>query len=274
MVDRVWRDHLARIRPDADPAEAQWWDTTWEPGTTPPAVGFLIPRGFAAYARVFHPAGREDDAGTAVSWATVAEACGTTMHPQAQWLRLAGNLDLDPHGRPEVRRTWTGREPDQGRLDRPQLEALAEVLARHTSTPERTIVGFWVGYGVWPMSWDDASTRRPVSEWYVFERPLVDVPTLCAEAPAVQWALGDPGGTVSWRSDGVVTAPSEDELFEMWAPHEWQSPSAWWPADHAWAMSSDIDHDSTLVGGPRALVEELLADDRLEVLRFPADGSL
>ena len=38
-------------------------------------------------------------------------------------------------------------------------------------------------------------------------------------------------------------------------------------ADHAWATSNDTDLDSTLVGGSRALVDELLADDRLEVLR-------
>ena len=47
-----------------------------------------------------------------------------------------------------------------------------------------------------------------------------------------------------------------------------------WPADHAWATSNDTDLDSTLVGGSRALVDELLADDRLEVLPWPVDGSL
>lgn len=172
MVAPAWRDRLKTIRPDADHAEAEWWDTSWESGT-PAAVGFLIPHGFEAYARIFHPAERNDDAGTSVSWATVA---------------------------------------------------------------------VWVGYGVWPGAWFDAPTTcRPGRESFLFERPLIDVPTLCAEAP-------DHG--------------------------RWQSPSAWWPADRAWATSNDTDLDSTLVGGSRALVDELIADDRLEVLRWPVDGSL
>ena len=55
---------------------------------------------------------------------------------------------------------------------------------------------------------------------------------------------------------------------------EWLSPTAWWPTDHAWATSTNTDLDSTLVGGTRALVDDLLADDRLEVLPWPVDGSL
>lgn len=35
-----------------------------------------------------------------------------------------------------------------------------------------------------------------------------------------------------------------------------------------------MDLDSTLVGGSHELVEGLLADDRLEVVRWPSDGSL
>ena len=151
------------------------------------------------------------------------------------------------------------------------------MLARHTSTPERTIVAFWVGYGEWPHAWTSLPTAPgPGRESHLFERPLVDVPRLCAEAPAVRWALGETGATLSWRSDGVARAPSAsaDELFEMFAPHSWQSPSAWWPVDHAWATSNDTDLDSTLVGGSRALIEQLLADDRLEVLAWSEDGSL
>lgn len=269
MVDEAWRAHLASIRPDADPAEADWWDTSWA-GDTPAALGFLIPRGFEAYARVLHPASDAD--GDDVRWAEVAQRCATTLHPQAQWRRLAGHRDLDPHGLGEEPVRWTGRDPDRGCLGKPLFGALCDVLGRHTATPQRTIVAFWVGYGVWPHAW----SSPPTSQWHLFERALPDVPTLCREAPAVRWAMEAGSQTVlSVRSDGMdAERPSEDELFEMWAPHEWQSPSAWWPADHAWATSNDTDLDSTLVGGSRALVDDLLADDRLEVLPWPTDGSL
>lgn len=266
-----WRAHLTTIRPDADPAEADWWDTSWD-GGTPAAVGFLVPGDLEAYARVLHPAhDRERDA---VTWATVAAECGTVLHPQAQWHALAGRRSSRDHG-PPTGTGWPGNEPDVGCLDRTSFEALADVLARHTTTPARTLVAFWVGYGLWPRAWADApTTRRPVRESYVFERPLDQVATLCAEAPAVRWALGETGGAVWFRSDGVTTTPSAEEQLEVMGRHQWQSPSAWWPADRAWATSNDTDLDSTLVGGSRALVADLLADDRLEVLPWPVDGSL
>ncbi|MBD3926915.1 hypothetical protein IEZ26_20010 [Nocardioides cavernae] len=269
----AWRAHLSAIRPDADPSEADWWDTTWESGT-PAAVGFLIPRGFEAYARVLHPA--RDREGRGVRWAAVAVESGTTLHPEAQWHRLAGGRDLDPRGAGPDPARWPGNEPMVGTLERPLFEALADVLASHTATPDPTFVAFWVGHGLWPRSWDDApTTHRPARESYVFERPISEVVTLCAEAPAVGYALGTPTGTAIAFAEGTPSwIPTPDEQFESFAPHQWQSPSAWWPADHTWATSSDTDLDSTLVGGSRALVDDLLADERLEVLPWPVDGSL
>lgn len=225
------------LLPDADVSAADWWETSWE-GDTPAAVGFLIPRGFEAYARLLHPSALGD--GTPVPWAEVARACGTTLHPLAQWQRLAFHGDLDPRGEGPEPVRWTGGEPHKGCLDRGPFEALAEVLARHTTTPARTHVAFWVGYGFWPQEWRDmSSTRRLASESFLFQRAVAEVAPLCAEA--------------SWG---------------------WWSPSAWWPADHAWATSSDTDLDSTLIGGSRALVDELLGTDGLEVLPWAVDGSL
>jgi hypothetical protein len=263
-VPGSWREHLAGIRPDADPAEADWWDTAWDAGT-PPAVGFLIPHGFEAYARVLHPA--HDPEWQEVRWASVAAENGTTLHSQAQWWRLARRSDSYDQSA-----GWAGHNPDPGRLHRPAFEALTDVLGRHTTRSDPTFVAFWVGYGVWPPAWFGLpTTRRPVRESYLFERPFDDVVTLCAEAPAVAYALGTPTGTSVVIGGPPLTA---DEQFDVWAPHGWQSPSAWWPADHAWATSNDTDLDSTLVGGSRALVDDLLADGRLEVLRWPVDGSL
>ena len=267
------RAHLAAIRPDADLTEADWWETSWpDDVATPPAVGFLVPRGFEAYARILHPA--EQD-GHDVRWAEVADACGTTLHPEAQWHRLAGGRDLDPRGRAAEPVRWSGNDPHVGLLGRPQVEALADVLARHTASAGHTVVAFWVGYGLWPHAWHDLpTTPRPVRESYLFRRPLRDVEALCAEAPAVAYALGETRDTRTWGSDGSVAAPSADELLATWGSQMWQSPSAWWPADHAWVTSNDTDLDSTLVGGTRALVDDLLADARLEVLPWHTDGSL
>jgi hypothetical protein len=45
----------------------------------------------------------------------------------------------------------------------------------------------------------------------------------------------------------------------------------WWPADHAWCVATEIDLDSTYVGGSEACIEELLANSELEVARL--DGA-
>lgn len=273
MTGGSWREHLAAIRPDADPAEAEWWDTEWGPGT-PPAVGFVIPRGFQAYARVLHPA--RDTESREVTWAEVARESGTTLHPEAQWHRLAGRASSHDHGPPHGT-GWAGENPREGVLERSLFASLVEVLARHTSTPDDTVVAFWDGYGAWPSSWRDLPVaRQPGRDHYLFRRPLGDVERLCAEAPAVRWAV-EPGHqhVVTFSSDGRThERPSDDELLATFATSEWQSPSEWWPADRAWATSNDTDLDSTLVGGSSALVDDLLADERLEALPWPLDGSL
>ncbi len=44
-----------------------------------------------------------------------------------------------------------------------------------------------------------------------------------------------------------------------------QSPSIFWPDDESWCVATEIDLFCTYVGGSRALIDELLADERLEV---------
>jgi hypothetical protein len=56
----------------------------------------------------------------------------------------------------------------------------------------------------------------------------------------------------------------------MWA----QSPSILWPDDHAWVLATEIDFDSTLVAGTRALVRELVETPGLEVLPISTDADL
>jgi hypothetical protein len=41
-------------------------------------------------------------------------------------------------------------------------------------------------------------------------------------------------------------------------------PSLWWPEDRAWCVATDVDLMSTYVGGSRASIGAVLADDRLE----------
>jgi hypothetical protein len=48
-------------------------------------------------------------------------------------------------------------------------------------------------------------------------------------------------------------------------------PPARWPADRAWCVASEIDLQWTYVGGPRGLIDAVLADGRIEALPAAPD---
>jgi hypothetical protein len=52
------------------------------------------------------------------------------------------------------------------------------------------------------------------------------------------------------------------------------APSLIWPADRSWFVASEVDFDSTLVGGTRALVNALVAAPGLEVLEVEPETKL
>lgn len=93
-------------------------------------VGSLVPPLFDAYARVLHPAARDD---VEVTWAQVAAANGRQAHPSMEWVGITGSWAF-LHGQvqPEV---WD-TEPDEGGLPAVQAEALATVLAGFTSAAD------------------------------------------------------------------------------------------------------------------------------------------
>jgi hypothetical protein len=53
-----------------------------------------------------------------------------------------------------------------------------------------------------------------------------------------------------------------------------QSPQLIWPDDRAWCVGTEIDFDSTVVGGSTDLIDELLATKGLEALPVRAGDSL
>lgn len=137
------------------------------------SIHHFVPRGYAAYARVLHPAEvrslpdrampemdeweRLPDAeqhrlmelftDEETTWAATAEAFGTTMHPLAQWQRLVKTpTDADW----STRIAPDGREftsPDEGRMPAPTLAAIAAQLVPHTTTPDAGFAAVWEGWG-------------------------------------------------------------------------------------------------------------------------------
>ena len=131
----------------------------------------VVPRGFQAYARVFHPVERDrphdtktwqgidertyfdgvDDIAAALetertTWAKVAASFGTTMHFEAQYAQLARR----DHGNANVAIAadgWRYAAPLEGCIDAASLAAASAVLARHTRTPDAGIAAVWEGWG-------------------------------------------------------------------------------------------------------------------------------
>jgi hypothetical protein len=110
---------------------------------------------------------------------------------------------------------------------------LLEVLRRQTTTPDRCVLGIWEGYG-----------GQDMVPW------LMNAPRL--SKPREYLLLEGPADAVI----GFCQQP-------------WNPPSVWWPSDRAWFVATDIDIDSTYVGGSRACVDAILEHPALE--SFPAE---
>ena len=129
---------------------------------------------------------------------------------------------------------WSGQGPREGSLYPPDAAVLAGVLRDATTAPEGCFFGLWAGYGI------------------AVNLPLVQLPG---------------------REYLLYTGPVEALTAPVASTHG-QTASLAWPSDHAWCVACEIDLCWPSVAGSRALVERLLADDRLEVLPAAPDEPL
>ncbi|GAA1437719.1 hypothetical protein GCM10009616_39950 [Microlunatus lacustris] len=243
-----------------DPAEASWLvpRLTGRWGH----VGGVVPVGFEAYGRVLHPVRVEDQ--PPISWSAVAEAAGTQLHALAPWHRVAPR-------QPGADASWWQEGPDTGTLDPASLVDLLDVLRRHTTTAEDCWFCLWSGYG-WIHGSPAVSLLRFQDGAGWAAQPPVP-PAFPAEVLAPDRLVELPG-----RSHLLARGPLDaaTRLADEVTTHGFgpQSPNLFWPSDRRWCVATEIDLDSTLVGGTGALISELLGHDRLEVFRVRPDDSL
>ena len=221
-----------------DVAPAGWiaerlWRGTRQTGTL---VGCVIPEGFEAYARIFHPAEQynaSERSWSKVRWATVASWNGKVVHSQMEFSPIA-NLDPLRYDSP----SW-GTRPGDGALPEDECGHLLGVLKEFTATPERCYSGIWHGY---------AKLNNPFHlKWPTLEIPGADRKYFILRGPL----------------DGVMS-------FYEWIWY--QSPNLWWPEDRAWFVATEIDFNNTFVGGSAACIERVLAHPELEALPIAIDA--
>jgi hypothetical protein len=224
------------VRWSSDVQSADWLVQRLTTGQL--VVGAVVPTGFAGYVRLLHPAHTPD--GTRVRWASLAARAQRALAPSTSFAAIQRDSG------------WQGDLPREGSLPADEVDALAGVLASFTATPQRCWFGVWDGYG-----------------WLYPDRSVSRLARSGAAAPPPL-----PGSTAP-ETAPRVRAPNRDYLLytgplkavnALLVPPWSQSPNLWWPDDHTWCVGSEIDLDSTYVGGPSPLVDRLLADPRFEAV--------
>jgi hypothetical protein len=228
-------------------------------------VGLTVPRGYPAYARICHPAA--DNAGEPVSWSEVARATGRRAHALMQWHAIVGSPDyLNMTGS-----LWDGADPSRGDLAHSALTVLCDRLAGDPEDEPNCYFCLWEGYGGledygWLEKASATNSKVTVRQVAVQDRHIFTLDEIN------QSRLHLPG-----RDYAVLAGPLRSALRIGTFAAEWfwpQSPNLFWPADRTWCVASEIDFDSTLVGGPARLIDALLHTPELDAWPVTADDSL
>lgn len=228
-------------------------------------VGSVVPQGFPAYARVLHPVRDRD--GEPATWNAVCAQTGREAHALMQWQSISSPRVEDGSGRPASGGApgvkWNGDEPLVGELEPQALAAVCRVLAGHTDPALECFFALWEGYG-WIhggraaafllAAWGTPETAEPLA---------AALPPAFGEEVMSGVRLHHPG------RDYLLFAGPLDAARDLghWPSRDWfvpQSPNLIWPADRSWCIATEIDFDSTLIGGDTALIDAVLRAPDLE----------
>lgn len=105
-------------------------------------VGSVVPEGFDAYARLFHPVNLGD--GERHRWSDIARRNGRIVHPEMQLHMISRPLDAP---RSSVYRRGDRDDDAAGSLPPPERAELVELLRTETSTPDDCWFCVWEGFG-------------------------------------------------------------------------------------------------------------------------------
>lgn len=215
-------------------------------------VGGNIPMVFESYARILHPPKVRN--GPLTTWAELAESVDVEMRPTVRWSEVADKLRVrDP--------AMSVRAPETGRIPAGVFEVLVELLSK--DDPVDWYVGLSTGR-TWFRGGD--GTASPSDG---LAAPAV--PWNAAELATVQLRI--PGREYALVRGQVTSAEAWREAMQQIA-RPFLMPDIMWPITKEWFVAVGVDFDSTLIGGPKDLMERLRAVSRLEVLQINPRDSL
>jgi hypothetical protein len=183
------------------------------------------------------------------------------MHRLAEFHRVSDPLP-GFGGEPVV---WNGN-PEAGNLG-PDVMCELYAALRDYTTSGGCFFCLWDGYG-WEQSNAATITFRAAG---VSPRP--------APARNIRYDVATaPRVSLPGRDYLLFEGPLAAALNTDWSPRgddiHGQSPNLFWPEDHAWCVASEIDLYATLVAGPVALANALIANPALEAYRVEPNDSV
>jgi hypothetical protein len=244
---------------EQDAEQTNWLDERLDRPFEPPTnVGFTVPRGYEAYARILHPAqrilGSTVEQLVPLRWSEIADARGKTMHPEVALHALIDHGDTydDNYWKAISVGDGVWGPAREGVLPVSEALALLSILRGATSKTE----------DAWFMHWEGTGN---LGQW------INDVPRGAIHRAAAADVPAELKGRVAaFRAYIVIRGPLDalSTWFE-WQP--WAGPHYWWPDDRAWIVVTEIDGFSTYVGGPKVAIDQVIASPFLEAL--PSDLS-
>ena len=150
-----------------------------------------MPTGFAAYARILHPAfTRERE----VRWSEVAAWSGKVIHPEVQFHALVPSLN-------EIGTEPFVFPPRVGVMPETQVRALVDLMSRHTASRDKCWFCLWDGYGNVELKQAAALvTPNPQRSYLLFSGPI---------EKAAGWLDGP---NIWWPDDRAWCVASEIDL--------------------------------------------------------------
>jgi hypothetical protein len=219
----------------SDVDQADWIGRRLEPFDAA-VVTSVVPGGYEAYARVFHPASHEEGADrTPVRWSEVAAWSGLPLRAESSFPDVAL-----PEIRPAGPLPWSSA-PEEGTLDPSYATALIDVLSRSSGSLP------W-----WFCIWDG----------FGWEYPVLGSGTERRDGPRVRLP----------NRDYLVYQGSPDDALAF-VPSQRQTANLWWPADRSWCVASEIDLQWTYVGASADVIDAVVSHPALEALTIGTNAS-